>query len=183
MFRRRVDDDLSLGLCLPDMAIPLFALIDSQRAYLRQWLPWVDDTHSSDDTLAFLRQQLQLLAEREAMSLTILYQGQLAGCLGLQQVDWRLQSAKIGYWLAEPYQGKGIMQRCLSHLLALAFEEWQLAKLEIRVASSNLRSRRLPEALGFRHEGTLRRAERLQHDYVDHELYGLLHEEWLTSKR
>ena len=68
-------------------------------------------------------------------------------------------------------------------LLALAFDEWQLAKLEIRVASSNLRSRHLPEALGFRHEGTLRRAERLQHDYVDHELYGLLHEEWVTCKR
>ena len=40
----------------------VFALVDENRDYLREWLPWLDNNRSVDDTRAFIKKSLEQMA-------------------------------------------------------------------------------------------------------------------------
>jgi len=44
MLRHKINPGLELRLLQPEHAKELFAVIDANRATLREWLPWVDAT-------------------------------------------------------------------------------------------------------------------------------------------
>lgn len=54
MFVYEVDEHITLRQLNLQDANQLFALIDSNRSYLREWLPWLDTNVSSDDSIAFI---------------------------------------------------------------------------------------------------------------------------------
>jgi ribosomal-protein-serine acetyltransferase len=59
-----------------------------------------------------------------------------------------------------------------------AFRELGLNRVEIQVATDNMRSRAIPERLGFTQEGILRDDVWLRDRFVDHVVYGMLAREW-----
>jgi len=89
------------------------------------------------------------------------------------------RSTSIGYWLGERFQGSGVMTKSCKALIEYAFRELKLNRVEIRCAEKNLRSRAIPERLGFVNEGMIREAEWLYDHFVDHVVYGVLAREWL----
>jgi ribosomal-protein-serine acetyltransferase len=48
----------------------------------------------------------------------------------------------------------------------------------MRCAVENKKSRKIPERLGFREEGTIRQAEWLHEHFIDLVIYGMLASEW-----
>ena len=61
----------------------------------------------------------------------------------------------------------------------MAIRDFGVHRVEIRVASSNVRSRRIPERLGFTHEGKQREASPAPDgSYDDLEIYSVLDREW-----
>jgi ribosomal-protein-serine acetyltransferase len=66
------------------------------------------------------------------------------------------------------------MTKTVSALLDHAFDEWDLNRVEIHVATGNRRSRAIPERLGFQQEGVLRDYERVGDRYLDIVVYSLL---------
>jgi ribosomal-protein-serine acetyltransferase len=69
--------------------------------------------------------------------------------------------------------------RACRALIAHAFGELGVHRVTIRVAPDNVRSRAIPERLGFTKEATLREAGRTDgRGYVDLVVYGLLDREW-----
>lgn len=54
-------------------------------------------------------------------------------------------------------------------------------RIEIRCADANVRSRAIPERLGFKLEGVLRQALCRHLQIYDDIIYGLLKEEWLEK--
>jgi ribosomal-protein-serine acetyltransferase len=75
------------------------------------------------------------------------------------------------------------MTAAVTALLRHGFRTLRLNRIEIRAGVRNRRSRAIPERLGFRHEGTLRQAERLAERFVDHAVYALLASEWPARQR
>jgi [ribosomal protein S5]-alanine N-acetyltransferase len=65
-------------------------------------------------------------------------------------------TAEIGYWLAEPYWGKGIMANAVQFLAAWAFRELKLHRISAEPYSTNTASHRVLEKAGFTREGVLR---------------------------
>ena len=156
----------------------LFSLVDKNRAYLRKWLPWVDVNTSTEDTQTFIRGALQKFVDSGAITAGIWHRGQMAGVIGLHQIEWTNNRTDIGYWLDESHQGKGIMTRACEALVDHVFEELNLNRVEIEAAVENVRSRAIPERLGFTLEGIRRKAEHLYGRYVDLAVYGMVANEW-----
>lgn len=178
MFCYKLDEALELRLLEPRHAEELFLLTDQSRKYLREWLPWVDFTTEIADSKHFIDLGLKQFANHNGFHVGIWYQKKLAGVIGLNYINWTNKSTMIGYWLGEKYQGKGIMTKACKALIQYCFEELNLERIEIRVATENIKSQAIPERLGFQKEGCLRNAEVLYDQYIDLYVYGLLKKEF-----
>ena len=81
------------------------------------------------------------------------------GGIGLQrQSDVHRLSAEIGYWLGEPYWGRGIATRAVRAMTDLAFATTSLERLYACVFATNPASARVLTNAGYRFEGRLHRA-------------------------
>ena len=178
MFRYKVNEDTHLRLLEVRDADQIFALIDESRSYLREWLPFVDGTGTVQDIQDFIRSGLQKYDSNNGAELGIWYRGELAGVLGLHYINWSHRLTSLGYWIGEGFQGRGIMTNSCRALIYILFKEYELNRVEIRVAPQNLKSRAIPERLGFQNEGCRRQAEWLYDHYVDHIIYGMLAQDW-----
>lgn len=174
MFSRVLTDSLTISLSIPQYADELFALTERNRMFLRRWLPWLDCTTTTEDTRQFLALQVQRFARGESLHVTIFSDGSIAGVAGFNSLDRTNGIGYIGYWLGEEFTGKGIMTTVVRDLIEIGWSYYSLQKVDIRCATGNSRSRAIPERLGFSHEGTLRRAERVYDEWFDHEVYALL---------
>ena len=176
--RFRVDDEVELRVLSSADVPALFALTDRNRAHLRRWLPWVDGTRSAKETRTFIRSGRDQLRTNNGFQAGIWYRGELVGTVGYHYWNWVNRKTEIGYWLAEPFQGKGIVTRACRALVEYAFRGLGLNRVEIRVAAGNARSRGVAERLGFAQEGVLRAAEWSSEGAVDQIVYGRLRGEW-----
>ena len=174
----KVDASTELHLLTEDDAVSVFQLIESNRDYLREWLPWIDYTKSVEDERAFISNTRTQYENNQSFTYAIWYQQQIAGIAGYNEIDWANRKTEIGYWLAAQQQGKGIMTRACRALIEYAFDDLKLHKVEIRCATMNIRSCAIPQRLGFTQEGIMRQVEWLYDHFVDHKLYGLLESEW-----
>ena len=171
------DEDISLFILLEQDASEMFALVESNRTRLREWLPWVDGVQSREDELAFIGLALQQYEYSEAVSCAIRYRGQLVGTIGSHFLAGH-KSIEIGYWLGKEYEGKGVMTRACKAMVYHAFKNWQINRVQIRCATGNVRSCAIPQRLGFTREGVMRQAEWLYDHFVDLVLYSMLANEW-----
>jgi ribosomal-protein-serine acetyltransferase len=158
-----------------------FALIERNKAYLHSWIA-VEAYDGSLQTLkAYVKQRLLRFANGDAYHLGIWYQDALVGILDYR-LNWRSRSVELGYWLDAEMQGKGIVTQACRTMIWHAFEEHYMHKVVISCATDNPRSRAVAGRLGFLQEGILRQADRLHDRYVDVVFYGLLIDEWHTSR-
>ena len=74
-----------------------------------------------------------------------------------------------------------MMTRAVRAVVEHAVSVWKLNRIEIRAAVGNVRSRAIPQRLGFHEEGTLREAERVGDAYLDIVVYSMLGSEWRSN--
>src|SRR5262245_4223711 len=82
--------------------------------------------------------------------------------------------AEVGYWLAKPCWGRGIMTGVVRRACQHAFEELGLVKITAHVFSHNPASARVLEKCGFQEEGFLRKHFLKGGQFVDARLFALL---------
>jgi ribosomal-protein-serine acetyltransferase len=178
MLFHKISDRQELHLIQATDAEELFALTDSNRDYLRTWLPWLDWITEVADTQKFIQSSLQQFANNQGFVAVIRAEGSIAGVIGYNEIDWQNQIGYIGYWLAASYQGQGMITTSCQAIINYGFFKLNLNRIVIACASQNQRSRAIPDRLGFKHEGTAREAEWLYNHFVDHEIYALLKRDW-----
>lgn len=178
MFTYKIDEEVSLKMLEERDAERVFELTDGSRAYLKEWLPWLDYTTTVEDSREFIRMSRKNFADNKTLNTAIVYKGEIVGMAGFNELGWANKTAKIGYWLGQEYQGHGIMTRVAEALTEISFGHFGMNRTEIRVATGNRKSRGIPERLGYTEEGTLRQVEWLYDHFVDHIVYGMLASEW-----
>ena len=141
-----------------DDAPATWAAIEESREHLAAWLPWVASLRSADDERAVIAHMRARWVLREDLTVGIFDRGsgRLLGGTGLHRINWAVRAFEIGYWVRLSAQGHGYVTEAVQLMTALAFETLSANRVEIRLDPRNVRSRRIPERLGFVLEGTLR---------------------------
>jgi len=153
-------------------------LRETSRSFLAPWEPiWPPDDLTK---VAFRRRIRRYQREiRSGMGYPFLIfspDGEtLFGGLTLAHIQRGVtQSAVLGYWMGEPYAGKGLMTAAVTATIEFAFETLHLNRVEAACLPHNAASIRLLEKVGFTREGYARKYLCIEGRWQDHILYGLV---------
>ena len=85
---------------------------------------------------------------------------------------------EMGYVLNPKYWNQGIMSEASQRVLAFAFLDYGVRRMELNHIEDNLASKKIALKLGFVYEGTKRKSVKYKNNYKDLLFYGLLEEEF-----
>ena len=146
--------------CWDPRDAPLLAeAIESSLDHLRPWMPWAhEEPKPLDERVELLRgfRGRFDLGEDFVYGIFTRDESEVVGGSGLHT---RVGSGalEIGYWIRASQVGRGLAREASAALTAVAFRACGVDRVEIRVDPANDASLRVPRALGFTEEATLRR--------------------------
>jgi RimJ/RimL family protein N-acetyltransferase len=106
---------------------------------------------------------------KNAVKFAIDWNGQFVGMIGLsfpQALNYS-KSAELGYWIGEPFWGKGIGTKALSEIVKFAFEELNLKRVFANVLDYNKASMKMLKKCGFEFEGIGKSASWKNNQFFD----------------
>src|SRR4051794_8413547 len=136
-------------------ATELYLMVERNRERLREWLPWIAPDYNLASALQFAADSENDNVNRVALTNTIWVDGRMCGAISLHPINYQHRSTSVGYWLAEEFQGRGLMTTACRAMVSHGFSAYALHRLEIRCATGNLRSAAVPQRLAFIEEGVL----------------------------
>src|SRR5271166_1019329 len=178
MFRAQIGDHAYLQLLEERHAAEVFSLVDQERHYLREWLPWVDATQTPDDTLSFIRASLEQFASHHGFAAGIWSDRRFSGVIGTHKLDLLNRKGEIGYWLGRSFQGRGIVTAACRAVVTHLLRDLDLNRVEIHCAVGNEKSCAVARRLGFTEEGRAREAQLLHGRFRDLRRFAMLKHEW-----
>lgn len=178
----RIDASTRLRALTSEDAGSLYALVDSNRKYLRQWLPWVDMQQGPHDSGQFIERATKDNQAGVALILRIEHQGNIVGVIGFHEFDNDNRQTSMGFWISSSHQGKGVVSSSCARLIEYAFTDLGLNRVVMKIAEGNVPSRRLAERIGLVYEGTCRQSEWLYDHFVNQVVYAAVADQWLTDR-
>ena len=182
MFSRKVAPGIEIRMFEVNEAEEIFGVVERNRAYLREWLPWVDFTTSPEDLRRFIVRVREQFASGRGPQCGIWIENSFAGSVGCHPIDWPNRNCSIGYWIEQRYQGKGIMTRCCESMLDYVFDELGLHRVTIQCGVLNTRSCAIPQRLDFTREGVTRDGEWVNDRWLDLVCWGMLEKDWRARR-
>jgi ribosomal-protein-serine acetyltransferase len=173
----KVDENIELRHFTEADAEDIYSAVKANYDHLRPFLHWVVPEYSLAGVKEFIALANKNSEEKTSEGIGIFYQGRLAGATGFVHFSWESKNTEIGYWIAKEFEGQGIITKSCRALINYAFDDLGMNRIEIRCATVNVRSRAVPERLGFTLEGVLRQQVWRHTQFYDMAIYGLLKEE------
>jgi RimJ/RimL family protein N-acetyltransferase len=119
------------------------------------------------------------VSARPHVSFAIIVDGVAAGGIGISAgSDVERFSAEIGYWLGEPFWGRGIAAEAVRLVSAYAFDACGLLRLFAMPFAENRQSIRVLEKAGYTQEAILRSSAVKDGAIRDQALYALVNPRW-----
>jgi len=179
VFYRRIDDHLTLKLASILDADAYTDLLVRNRADFSRWFgTWLAET-TADSERAYLAKACADWAALRELSTLLLLDGTPIGYVGLHDIDLPMGHCEIGYWLDAAHRNRGYMTAAVREMERLCFEDLGLVRVAMHVDALNVRSRAIPERLGYHQDGILRAQRRDEADRPrDEVVYSLLQDEW-----
>ncbi|HEY9012282.1 MAG TPA: GNAT family protein [Devosia sp.] len=103
----------------------------------------------------------------------------LVGGITLSNIRRRAaQFGNLGYWMGQPFAGKGFMTEAVGLVVAYAFDNLLLHRVHAAFLPHNMASRRVLEKNGFKEEGFAENYLQIDGKWADHVLFGLTRERY-----
>ena len=136
--------------------------------------------YTRDDAVEFVARQV--LADWSSRPLfAIVFEHHVIGSIALR-IDEPNELADLGYALARPHWGQGLMPEAVRAVITPGdFERYDLHKVYAFADTRNRRSWRVMEKLGMTREGVLRGHHKFRDEHIDDAHYGILRAEWCTQ--
>ncbi|MDE8740493.1 GNAT family N-acetyltransferase [Pectobacterium polaris] len=169
LYELRHQPHLRLTIQEESNADALFTLIQQEKARLRRTLPWPDSVKNVDDTRETIRANRKAFFDKTAAVYVIRWNDALAGIASFNTIQDK--EGVIGYWIAEAFEGKGIVSQAVSTLIAAYTDANLVERCVIRASTANTRSNAVAQRLGFRFHHTEKDAEQIGEQWFDHNIY------------
>jgi RimJ/RimL family protein N-acetyltransferase len=152
---------LILRMPLPGDGKVVNEAIKESHSELKPWLGFAQNLPSVEDTETNTREAHANFITRKALRYLVFCKGtnQFIGSTGFHNIDWVIPKFEIGYWIDTRMSGKGYMREAVERLTELALNDLNGKRVEIRCERENMKSRRIPEQLGYELEGIIKRDE------------------------
>jgi len=167
----------------PTDAAELLTETAANREHLAPWLPWAREEQTLEEKVDLVR----MFRGNFDLGTEFVYgafepgTGTLVGGGGLHPRAGP-NGLEIGYWIVERRVRQGLATEMAAALVRVGFEVMKTGYIEIRCDPANTVSHRIPEKLGFQHEGRLRGRIPWPGDTMrDAEVYSLLSSEYEGS--
>lgn len=132
--------------------------------------------YTRDDARAWLRHTRQHSTD---LFLAIATRDEAIGGIGLHRKnDVYRMSAEIGYWLGEPFWGRGIATRAVIAVTQYGFDHLSLLRIFAAVFAWNPASARVLEKAGYTLEGRKRHGVVKDGQVIDELMYSITREDW-----
>ncbi len=100
--------------------------------------------------------------------------GEAVGGIGIHpQKDIQRKNAELGYWLAEPFWGRGIITNAIVQITGPAFQTLDIDRIFARPFGTNKGSQKALEKAGFILEGRFEKTYFKNGEYEDELIYAL----------
>lgn len=151
------------------------SLMRASRGFHR---PWATAPTDSARFAAYLEDNAK--GDFEALLVCRLSDNAILGFFNLSQIArGSMQSAYLGYAAAERFAGQGYMREGIDLVLAVAFRDLGLHRVEANIQPGNEASIALARGAGFTREGFSPRYLKISGRWRDHERWALIAEDWL----
>jgi len=154
----------------------LWSAVESSRAQLEPWLPWVPFNVDLDTSGRYAEASAADWDAARATRFAIRDRAtqRFLGVIGLESFAHLHESVELGYWLRVDSWGKGLMTEAGRGVLDWAFGPVNAHRVRVAAATDNHASLAVIGRLGFRFEGIARQAERCHGRWLDHAVFALL---------
>ncbi|MBK7182477.1 MAG: GNAT family N-acetyltransferase [Bacteroidetes bacterium] len=106
------------------------------------------------------------------MAITI--NDELVGGIGIHpQEDIQCKNAELGYWLAEPFWGNGIISKAIPQMVEYGFKTFDINRIFARPFGSNYASQKVLEKAGFKLEARLSKTLFKNGEFQDELIYAI----------
>ncbi|GAB1780065.1 GNAT family N-acetyltransferase [Priestia megaterium] len=124
---------------------------------LKPWMQFAQKKQTEEEIEINVRKSYTEFLQRDDLRLHIFLKetGEFIGSSGLHRINWSVPKFEIGYWINSCFSRKGYMKEAVEGIVNFSLEELGAKRLEIRCDPRNIRSRAIPEKLGFKLEGIL----------------------------
>jgi len=96
------------------------------------------------------------------------------GGIGLHpQSDIHCKNAELGYWLAEPFWGKGIITQAIKDIVDYGFKSIEIDRIFARSFARNIASQKVLEKAGFTLEASFEKTLFKFGEYEDELIYAV----------
>ncbi|MGI9551680.1 MAG: GNAT family N-acetyltransferase [Aurantibacter sp.] len=139
----------------PSDKTPMAELANNKKIWdnVRDYFP---HPYSEKDAETFLQSQGK---DASLVNFAIAYNGDFCGVIGLiLQRDVYRKSAETGYWIGEPFWGKGIATKAVELIVNHGFKKLGLIRIYAGVFEYNTASMKVLEKNDFQKEGIFQKA-------------------------
>jgi ribosomal-protein-serine acetyltransferase len=168
---------LSLRPWTPGDAPALFDAVANSAAEIGPWSPWWSPSFDADSALSFIEMTIQERSKGKAheLAITATEDGheQIIGSCGINEINAMHGVANMGYWVHSAFTGRGIATTIVKQLAAWVFENLELNRLELVIASGNVASCRVAQKSNAIHEGRQESRLILHGTVYDAEMYAI----------
>jgi [ribosomal protein S5]-alanine N-acetyltransferase len=136
---------------------------------LRDYIPFPYTENDAKEFIDFCKK------ESPQQTFAIEFNEKFAGCIGLvKQSDIYKLTAEIGYWIGEPFWGKGITTKAVRLITDYGFSKLGLVRIYSGVFDYNKASQRVLEKAGFKLECIFEKSIFKNNQIYDEYRYGLI---------
>jgi RimJ/RimL family protein N-acetyltransferase len=119
---------------------------------LRDYIPYPYSLTDAEEYISFCTSQ------NPQTYFAVEYNGEFVGSIGLiLQTDVYRKSAEIGYWIGEPFWGKGIASKAVALIVDYGFQNLDIVRIFTGIFGFNIGSQRVLEKKGFIKEAVFKK--------------------------